>query len=238
MNRWKIPSTLALLFLWATPLNVFAQHKHGHDAKHGKHEEKGSKLPLCPVMGDPVDFSVKTMTDDGPVYFCCENCIEKFNKKPQKYAPKVAAQRTALKKLERVQVNCRVSGNPIDGKTFAMVDGQGVYFCCKNCVAKYEKDPAKLKAKLEASYTYQTRCPVMGAEIDPAAFVDLPTGQRVYFCSQGCDDKLLKDPEKYAAKLAAQGINVDVSKLKGGQGQHAGEGHGSHGHGGHEGDHP
>ena len=233
MNRWKIPSTLALLFLWATPLNVFAQHKHGHDAKHGKHEEKASKLPLCPVMGDPVDFSVRTMTDDGPVYFCCENCIEKFNKNPDKYAKKVATQRKALRALPRVQVSCPLSGDPIDTKVVFERAGTKVFFCCDNCKGKYEKDPAKYASKLEASYTYQTRCPVMGAEIDPTAFVDLPTGQRVYFCCQACDDKLLKDPEKYAPKLAAQGINVDVAKLKGGQGQHAGQGHGSHGHGGH-----
>ena len=29
-----------------------------------------AKLPFCPVMGESIDFSMKTMTDDGPVYFC------------------------------------------------------------------------------------------------------------------------------------------------------------------------
>ncbi|HUU96683.1 MAG TPA: hypothetical protein VM487_13165 [Phycisphaerae bacterium] len=234
MNRWKILSTLALLFLWVTPFNAFAQHKHGRgemQGKHGEQESKGPKLPLCPVMGDPLDFSVKTMTDAGPVHFCCENCIEKFTKSPDKYAKKVAAQREALKAMPRVQVSCPSCGKPADNKVFSERGGNKVYFCCTDCKSKYERDPDKYTAKFEASYTYQTRCPVMGGEIDPTAFVDLPTGQRVYFCCQGCDDKLLKDPEKYVAKLAAQGINVDVSKLKGGQGQHAGEGHGSHGHG-------
>ncbi|MFQ5495237.1 MAG: hypothetical protein ACE5EX_07625, partial [Phycisphaerae bacterium] len=40
------------------------------------------KLPNCPIMGESVDFSVSTMTDDGPVYFCCPGCIKKFKKNP------------------------------------------------------------------------------------------------------------------------------------------------------------
>jgi YHS domain-containing protein len=171
-------------------------------------------LPLCPVMGGPVDFSVRTMTDDGPVYFCCPDCIPDFEKTPAKYADMVAAQRQVLKKMERVQVACPVTGNPIDGKTFIMSEGQGVNFCCKNCPAKYEQDPAKYKAKLEASYTYQTRCPVSGEKIDPAAYVDLTTGQRIYLCCKGCGEQLTKDPAKYTASLAEQGIKLDLKKLK------------------------
>jgi len=196
-------------------------------------EQKATEkeLPLCPVMGEPVDFTVKTMTDDGPVFFCCKDCIAKYEKEPAKYAEKVAAQREALKKLERIQVSCPVTGKPIDGETYVTAGGQKVGFCCPNCPAKYESEPAKYKAKLEASYTYQTRCPVSGEKIDPTAFTDLPTGQRVYLCCPGCGDKLLKDPEKFAPKLAEQGVNVDVKKLKGEKPKH--DDHGAHEH-----DHP
>jgi YHS domain-containing protein len=165
-------------------------------------------------MGEPIDFSVSTMTDDGPVYFCCASCVEKFQKNPQKHAEKVAAQRELLRNRPRIQVNCPLSGEPIDRKVFTEQNGKKVYFCCAGCKAKYEKEPAKYAGKLEASYTYQTRCPVMGGEIDPAVFTDLPTGQRIYFCCAGCENRLLKDPEKYAPQLAAQGIRINVEKLK------------------------
>ena len=119
-----------------------------------------------------------------------------------------------------------------DGKTFVMVEGKGVSFCCKGCVAEYETEPAKYAAKLEASYTYQTRCPVMGGKIDPAAYTDLPTGERIYLCCPSCGDKLRKDPAKYAPKLAAQGINIDVAKMSGksadpkpAEGEHDHKGH-------------
>lgn len=161
-----------------------------------------------------MDFSVRTMTADGPVYFCCPGCVDKFRKNPAKYAEKVAAQRAALKKLERVQVTCPVTGKPIDGKTSAVIGGQRVSFCCPGCVARYRDDPGKHRAQLEASYTYQTRCPVMGGQIDPTSYTDLPTGQRVYFCCAGCEARLLADPDKYVPNLVKQGVKIDIDRLK------------------------
>ncbi len=234
MKLWKIASGLALIALWVGSAPARAQQKHGHGEQHGKHqdqgeaEEKGPQLPLCPVMDDPVDFNIKTMTDEGPVYFCCARCIKKYEKDPQKYTEKVATQRAQLQKRSRVQVNCPLSGEPIDRKVFTEQDGKKVYFCCDDCKGKYENEPARYAAKLEASYTYQTRCPVLGREINPTAFTDLPTGERIYFCCPGCDTKLLADPEKYAPKLEEQGINIDVKKLKSAAGKEEAGEHGHH----------
>ena len=224
MKAHKIAGVLALTVMWVGGVTALAQQEgHGREqqkpgAMHG--QDKGgekvapAKLPLCPVMGDPVDFNVKTMTKDGPVYFCCPMCIEKFEDQPAKYADRVAKQRAALAKLDHVQVNCPVTGNPIDGKTSIMSGGQRVSFCCPDCVAKYEKDPAKYAAKLLAGYTYQTRCPVTGEKIDPTVYLDLPTGERVYFCCKSCEGKLLKDPAKYAENLEKQGVPIDAKKVK------------------------
>lgn len=238
INRCNVVAGIAFALTWTGA--ALAQHEHGdHEKEHAARpaEQKGAKLPLCPVMGDPVDFGVSTMTDDGPVYFCCKSCIKKFEKDPDKYAEKTAAQRQALSKMERVQVSCPVSGNPVsdkgnpvEGRTFAMIGGRGVHFCCERCISKYQQDPDKYRAKLEASYTYQTRCPVSGDKIDPTAYVDLPSGERIYLCCPGCGEKLLKEPAKYAPKLSEQGVNIDLKKLEG-KTKEDGE-HG--GHGGHE----
>jgi YHS domain-containing protein len=153
------------------------------------------------------------MTDDGPVYFCCEMCIPKFKKDPQKYAEKVATQRSVLAKFDRIQVSCPVDDKVVDGKITASVGGQTIAFCSKECQAEYEKSPAEFKARLAGSYTYQTLCPVTGEKIQPSAFTDLPTGQRIYFCCPSCSPKLLKDPAKFAPKLAEQGITIDPEKV-------------------------
>ncbi len=172
-----------------------------------------AELPRCPVMKETVDFNVKTMTADGPVYFCCGDCIKKFEAEPAKYEAGVKAQRAALAKLPKVQTACPISGKEVSKDAFIEKDGQKIYFCCKNCPAKYEKEPAAYKAKLAAAYTYQTKCPVSGEDISPAAYTELPGGGRVYFCCKDCIPKFKADPAKYAPKLEEQGVGVNLKAL-------------------------
>jgi len=80
MKTQKSAGILASIVLLAGTAVALAQHQHGQHKKatpDTKQDKKGPKLPLCPVMGEAVDFNVKTMTDQGPVYFCCEGCIKK-----------------------------------------------------------------------------------------------------------------------------------------------------------------
>ena len=204
-SNWVIAGALALALGMGISMSM-AQNIPGTAGK-------GPKLPNCPVMDEPIDFTVSAKTDKGPVYFCCAGCIDKFNKKPEKYAEKAAAQRTALKDRPKIQVICPVSGKAVDGKTSLKHEGQTVGFCCANCPAKFQADPAKYQAALANSYTYQTMCPVMNEEIDPTSFSVLPTGQKIYYCCDGCGEKLVKNPAKYASKLAAQGVNIDIKKI-------------------------
>lgn len=195
--------------------------------------KKGPALPNCPVMGEPLDFTISTKTDAGPVFFCCAGCVKKFNKDAGKYAEKVAVQRKALKDRAKVQVACPVSGEAVDGKTTLKHDGQTVGFCCPKCKGKFQADPANYASGLANSYTYQTKCPVMNGKIDPTSFSVLPTGQKIYYCCDGCGGKLVKSPAKYAASLASQGVNIDVKAIlaagKKKAHDHGGD-HSGHGH--------
>ncbi|GMU84502.1 MAG: hypothetical protein AMXMBFR47_43710 [Planctomycetota bacterium] len=230
-------TTLAATLFWLLPLNVtWAQEHGGHHAQEGKKPaeqkapDQAKELPVCPVMGEAVDFHVKTMTVDGPVYFCCDMCIPKFKKDPAKYAEKLATQRAALAKLDRVQVSCPVDAKSVDGKLTAEVGGHKIAFCSKDCQAKYAEHPGAFKAKLADSYTYQTRCPISGEQIQPNVFTDLGTGQRIYFCCASCGDKLLKDPAKYAPKLAEQGVKIDPKKVTAADPKPQSDDHGGHKH--------
>lgn len=46
------------------------------------------------------------------------------------------------------QTICPVMGNPIDKSVFVEYKGKKVYFCCPDCVAKFNADPEKYIAKL------------------------------------------------------------------------------------------
>ena len=118
----------------------------------------------------------------------------------------------------------RGAGRPVSIES----EGEKVSFCCKDCIDKYTSDPAKYKTALANSYSYQTKCPVMGESIDPKSFSVLSTGQTVYYCCKGCDKKFLANPAKYAPKLAVQGVTINVEKLSKA---------GANGHDGHDHDH-
>lgn len=168
----------------------------------------GPALPACPVTGAPIDFSFRTMTESGPVYFSSEEAVKTFDENPAAYAESAAAQREALAKLDRIQVSCPVTGNPVDGKTAISLDGQWVSFCSQDCLARYLADPASYQANLEASYTYQTRCPVHDQRINPEVYAELSAGQRVYFCLKNDRERFLKNPALYSPRLVAQGIQI------------------------------
>ncbi len=168
----------------------------------------------CPVRGEPANLAVSTPTDDGPVFFCCKKCIKRYAADPDKFAKVVAQQRKALAKHPKVQVTCPVSGNPVDQKVYTEHKGRKVYFCCPDCIPKFEADPGKFKRALANSYTYQTRCPVSGEPINPEALATLKSGEKIHFCCNKCKKKLLSDPARYASKLEAQGLTIDPEKIK------------------------
>lgn len=227
-----------------------ATAQHGHDnhdhrghAHRGDHDNGGHAEvvapPNCPVMDEPANLALSVATDDGPVYFCCKGCIPKFQKNPAKYVTKVAAQRKALAHREKVQVICPVTKEPVDRKVSIERDGKTVYLCCKGCVGKYGRDPAKYATALANSYTYQTTCPVMGEAINPKVSTVLSTGETIYYCCKGCDKPLRENPAKYNKNLVSQGVLVNWAEVKKadneeGRGhEHGTHGDGDHGHGDH-----
>jgi len=96
----------------------------------------------CPVSGKPVDPKVFIEQDGKKVFFCGKNCSEDYKKDPAKYAGKLAGCYT-------YQTKCPGSGEEVSPTASLSIDGgPTVYFCCKNCIAKFEADPAKYCPKL------------------------------------------------------------------------------------------
>ena len=56
----------------------------------------------------------------------------------------------------------------------------------------------------------QTKCPVLGGNIDKNIYADYK-GHRYYFCCKGCDEEFKKNPEKYVEKMKAAGITPEKS---------------------------
>jgi len=54
----------------------------------------------------------------------------------------------------------------------------------------------------------QTKCPIMGGDIDKKLYVDYK-GKRIYFCCPGCDKEFMKDPDKYMKILKDWGVTPE-----------------------------
>jgi YHS domain-containing protein len=105
------------------------------------------------------------------------------------------------KKEKEPQAKCPISGQAINKDASAEYKGAKVYFCCKDCVAKFEKDTAKYAAKANEQLVVtkqatQQACPFSGGKLNPDTALKVD-GISVCFCCDGCKGKVAKaEPDK------------------------------------------
>jgi YHS domain-containing protein len=102
----------------------------------------------CPITGKPVNKETTFEAGDMKVGMCCKNCLGKVAKADDEAKLKLLFSEAAFKKGFTTQTKCPVSGKDIDPTAKVEYKGENVYFCCPNCPAAFEKDPAKFVAKL------------------------------------------------------------------------------------------
>ncbi len=82
----------------------------------------------------------------GKVYFCCDSCVKRFNKDPDKYA--AMANHQLVQTGQYSQNGCPISGGDVDAEQFVDVNGVKVSFCCVNCKGKAEAADEDARAEL------------------------------------------------------------------------------------------
>jgi YHS domain-containing protein len=93
MLKWSALLAFACLMLvtGAIALNAAAEkpEKEAKPATQAATQTAPNTTPVnkkCPISGDDIDPKGKTVTYKGKtIAFCCDDCIEKFNKNPEKY---------------------------------------------------------------------------------------------------------------------------------------------------------
>ena len=123
----------------------------------------------CPVVGEDIDSAVTTTYKGKTVAFCCKDCIKDFNKDPEKYMKKIAAdnkkqaedakkngkdkgkgEQPAAKNAAAVNKNCLVhTENAVDPTVTSLYKGKTIGFCCEDCQKEFDADPAAYAAKLK-----------------------------------------------------------------------------------------
>jgi YHS domain-containing protein/uncharacterized membrane protein len=104
----------------------------------------------CPVSGKPVNPE-KTLVYEGKVVaFCCDDCKANFQKDPKPFLAKLEPFLKAAGEKKQAAINtvCPVSGKPVNPEKTVVYEGKVVAFCCDDCKANFQKDPAPYLSKL------------------------------------------------------------------------------------------
>ncbi len=181
---------------------------------------------ICPVSGKPLGSMgqpIKVAVNGEDVLVCCEGCVDRLKNNPNKYlvnlmnSPPMKSTKSDAQEIA-FQKKCPVMDEPLGsmGNPIKMrVKGRNVYLCCKGCIKKLKKEPAKYLAiipspapakatKVDAvAITLQKNCPVMDEPLDGMGgpWKVFANGQPLYVCCKGCIKKINKNPGFYLAKI-------------------------------------
>lgn len=91
----------------------------------------------CLISGAAAKEDKAADWKDGKVYFCCGNCLKKFNDDSKSFAAKANHQLIASGQV--TQGACPFSGGALNKDASVEFKGAKVGFCCNNCKGKAEK---------------------------------------------------------------------------------------------------
>lgn len=184
----------------------------------------------------PVDDQVKIDFEGRELRFSSQDSGKAFRASPVGFIKKIDALMVTDQMPFYPLTKCMVTDEVLGGEMGDAVDfiykNRLVRFCCKGCIKKFNKDPNRYMAELNAAtikaqvkaYPFKT-CMISGDELggEMGDVVDHVAGGRlVRFCCKMCVKKFKQDPAKYISKLEAA--------RKGSSAPTEGDGHGDHGH--------
>jgi YHS domain-containing protein len=99
-------------------------------------------------MGDPIDYVHGTRL----VRFCCKGCVKAFKKDPAKVMAEVDKAWIEAQRPSYPLPTCVISDHELAEDTVDFLYGTRlVRFCCADCIAEFEKDPASHLAVIAAA---------------------------------------------------------------------------------------
>ncbi len=126
------------------------------EGEHDHAEPMGTKAQThCPVMGGKISKNAFVDYKGKRVYFCCPGCDKKFLANADERIAAMEAKGVVFEKApEAAKVKaasalpvCPVSNEPIEDPFTFEYEGKTIQLCCKMCLSKFKKDPAKYLQK-------------------------------------------------------------------------------------------
>jgi YHS domain-containing protein len=169
----------------------------------------------CPLSGKPVAADKTADVGGVKVAFCCGGCqgavqgLPDLASKAKKVFSNVSFEKGFSKakqdpKLEDVKCFF-MPKKDVKDDVFVEYGDHKVYFCCKSCVKRYEKNPSAYTTQANqhlvvTEQVKQTACPITGAATKDDQHTEV-NGVKVHFCCGNCKGKVEKAEEKEKAEL-------------------------------------
>ena len=127
------------------------------DAKLAAEQRRYYPSSKCLISNEKIapGEAIEVFVGNRLVRLCCGGCEAKLTAKPKKYLARIdKAARKAQRRAYPLKT-CLVSGGKLGsmGKPHELfLGGRLIKLCCKGCVGKLHKNPAKFLAKLDAAW--------------------------------------------------------------------------------------
>lgn len=138
MRTMRIFETIGIMAVLSTALLSQNKGPTQNQAKVGQ--------TLCPITNEKIDLNVYADQSGKRVYFCCKKCIEKFRQDPAEII-RVMESKGII--LDAAQVSCPIEGEKIDRSVYVDYGGRRIYFCCRGCIDKFNREPQKYSKKMD-----------------------------------------------------------------------------------------
>ncbi|MAE77816.1 MAG: hypothetical protein CMJ85_13215 [Planctomycetes bacterium] len=105
---------------------------------------------MCPMMPKRKAVLTAVFVYEGErIAFCCEKCLARFAKSPDKFLPKLRRKKPGKTVKDTVNETCPFVDKPIKPGVVAVYKGKRIGFCCFNCRDKFAANPQKFAKVLE-----------------------------------------------------------------------------------------
>lgn len=183
----------------------------------------------CPITGNPVNSAQTEEVGGVPVSFCCGGCKGRVANAADDAAKagmiftSAAFEKGYAAKQDPIKVEgvkcmfmVRKDVNP---EKFAEFEGGKVFFCCDNCLKRFNTDPKAHATKahhqlVRTGQVKQTACPISGHEVDKDVVTEVG-GVKVAFCCADCQGKVTgaeSDDARVEMIFGADGYKRGFSK--------------------------
>ncbi|MCP4078726.1 MAG: YHS domain-containing protein [Planctomycetaceae bacterium] len=158
----------------------------------------------CPFSGGEIDNGQAAKVGEMEVGLCCGNCKAKVEGAKDKtaqidmlFSKKAFGKGYKPVKSEDIDLSkarCPMMDDEVSAEYAADYRGGKVYFCCKRCVAAFEKNPEKYATAANAQLVVtgqfqQTACPFSGGPLADGTSVKLGD-EELSFCCGNCKGKV------------------------------------------------